>query len=294
MMKTFKVFLCGIMLILTCCVTIKPMNTTVENRKINKYQWLAQNPERPKALIVLVHGLNLKPEKMDDWAQVLMQRGALILRVGLKGHEGSLEDMQEVHAFDWQQDFREAMLKAYKKSLDLDIPIYFLGFSLGALVGIDWLEHTSDEHISFKKMVLIAPALSLPWYSKQAVKFLSFFNKKTILPSRSPKNYRAQSGTSVSAYEALISLKEAVDKAAYKKSNVSTLVIMDKDDELISLEDIKKLINEHRLNNWSTEVVNNKFAHENYGFRHLLVDEESVGADLWGQITSRVFEHFSL
>lgn len=259
-------------------------------KKMNKYEWLIDN-QQPKAIVVLAHGLNIKPDKMDDWAKIFTN--ASILRIGLSGHYEELENMQDIQALKWQEDFMQAMKLALEKSKFHNVPLYFLGFSLGGLLGIDWQENNISEH-NFQKMVLIAPALRIPWYSSSLIKFVSFFSSKALITSRTPKDYRANNKISLSAYKALYEIKNNLDKKGIMRSNVPTLVIMDKNDELIPVKEIKSLFNEYRLNNWRLEIVNNKFAYDNYGFRHLLVDENSVGKELWSILTAKVLEHFSL
>jgi esterase/lipase len=256
-----------------------------------KILWTQEPQGQTKAIVVLLHGLNLKPEKMDDWARLLSDHQALIIRLSLYGHQGSYEEMRDVTAEKWQEQFKEAMHMAQEEAKKHAVPILFVGFSLGALVALESLSH---EHWPINKMVLIAPALSIPWYSETAIKLLSVFGKGFMLPSRSPKQYQANKGTSVAAYQALFELKNSLEQNKYKNNNIDTLVLIDKNDELVSSKDIENIIDKNRLSLWALEIVDNNFAQKNYGFRHLMVDQEAMGKKLWDKVSKRVLGHLEL
>ncbi len=268
------------------------MKTSPDNRFLDNSIFIDEPPTAPKAVVLMLHGLNLRPAKMDGWAHALSKRGALVMRVALYGHSADKTHMKIAHPDRWRQQFSELMDMAQQQSLAHQIPIYFVGFSLGALVGLEWL--SNHEQALIKKMVLIAPAIAIPWYSQAAVGFLSVFGTKLTLPSRSPKDYRANSGTSVAAYQALFALKNALEQRQFKNTNKDTIVLIDKYDELVPSSDIKNIINQYRLSLWKLDIVDNRFAHKNYGFRHLMVDENAVGPELWAEIKYKVIKHLEL
>ncbi len=248
-----------------------------------------------RAVVILAHGLNLRPQRMDGWSQLLSGHGAQVIRFALYGHTGDALHMQTVTADVWRAQFAEVVKIAKIRAEEDGVPIYFIGFSLGALVGLEWLSCQDDPVMpGFAKMVLIAPALSVPWYSRFAIKMLSLFGTRLLLPSRSPETYRANKGTSIAAYQALFGLKEALEKNDYKNANIDTLVLIDRNDELVDSGDIRSIIEHHHLSNWNLELVDNRFAHTTYGFRHLLVDEEAIGKALWGNLSALVLHHFGL
>lgn len=80
----------------------------------------------------------------------------------------------------------------------------------------------------------------------------------------------------------------------FKNTNIPTLLMIDKYDELVPSSNIKKIITQYRLSKWVLDIVDNRFAHDNYGFRHLMVDEESVGKHLWDELGKKVLSHFAL
>ncbi|MGH7249559.1 MAG: alpha/beta hydrolase [Minisyncoccia bacterium] len=247
-----------------------------------------------KAIVIVLHGLNLKPERMDDWAQVFLARGALVIRLALFGHGGDEADMRAASAEIWRKQMDEALALAQSESSKHNAaPIYFLGFSLGALVGLE-AQARSPEPGILQRMVLIAPAISVPWYAKVAVSLGSLLGKGFLVPARNPKSYRVNRGTSVGAYQALLELKKSLEDLHYKNADVKTLVLLDTYDELISSNAVKNIVKKNRLGLWEITLVNNRAARDTYGFRHLLVDRESVGARLWQEMSDKVIRRFDL
>lgn len=278
------------------CTTVSSMKKQdiITNKTIETKIWHEEPQNGPvKAVVILAHGLNLRPQRMDGWSQILSGHGAQVIRFALYGHTGDALHMQNVTSDMWRSQFDEVVKTAKVRAEEDGVPIYFIGFSLGALVGLEWLSR-HDQDGGFQKMVLIAPALSVPWYSRFAISLLSVFGGGFMLPSRSPESYRANKGTSIAAYKALFSLKESLERNNYKNANADTLVVIDRADELVDSGDIRAIIEKQHLGNWTLEMVDNRFAYTNYGFRHLLVDEEAIGKDLWGSVSALVLKHFDL
>jgi alpha-beta hydrolase superfamily lysophospholipase len=275
------------------CSTVSFM--TKDNNIIETKIWHEEPKQgRVKAVVLLLHGLNLKPDRMNDWSTMLSSHGAQVIRFALYGHTGDIAHMRRVKAAVWRSQFEEVVKIAKSRAEEDGVPLYFIGFSLGALIGLEWLSRDDTQPPSFEKMVLIAPALSVPWYSRTAIKMLSVFGQGFFLPSRSPENYRANKGTSIAAYEALFSLKASLEERAYNNANVSTLVLIDRQDELIDSRAIRAAIAKFHLSNWTLEIVDNRFAYDNYGFRHLMVDEAAIGKDLWAKVRVMVLKHLEL
>ncbi|MCA9507848.1 MAG: alpha/beta fold hydrolase [Myxococcales bacterium] len=300
-MKIAKRFFFTIVLGITCsyivsCAMVGLMKTDKDTRFLKNSLWIDEpTDQNVQAVVILLHGLNLKPAKMDDWAHLLQNHGALVVRFALFGHSGEKDHMSQVDENIWRQQFHNAMLEAQSQAQHHKVPIYFLGFSLGALVGLEWLaQQEKAPSPSISKMVLIAPAIATPWYSKAAVSFMSWFGRTLTMPSRSPKEYRANPGTSVAAYQALFALKNSLEKTQFKNTNIPTLLMIDKHDELVPSKSIKKIINSKRLSKWILDTVDNHFAYDNYGFRHLMVDENAVGKTLWEELEKKVTNHFGL
>lgn len=273
---------------LSGCATVGMMNQDSFHTKL----WHEEPEGEPKAVVILLHGLNLKPGRMDDWASVLQSRGAHIIRFALYGHTGDRGHMAKATADIWRAQFDEALEVAHDVANKRHIPIYFVGFSLGALVGLEALAR-HKAHL-FEKMVLIAPALSAPWYSRAAINSLAIFGRGFMLPSRSPEGYRANKGTTIAAYQSLFELKDALLASGLKYANIDTLVLIDRHDELVNSKNIRNIIWDFKLNHWRLEIVDNRYAYDNYGFRHLMVDKESVGSKLWASLSQMLTEHLGL
>jgi esterase/lipase len=273
------------------CATVKPMNDRFAANSL----WIDEPKYKPQAeaVVLMLHGLNLKPAKMDGWAELLSAHGAQVRRFALYGHAGDPSHMAQVTAPIWREQFDKAFHDAHSYAQELQIPLYFVGFSLGALVALEWLSGQPELN-KMAKMVLIAPAIATPWYSHVAAGVLSVFSKNISLPSRSPKQYRANKGTTVAAYEALFELKNSLELNKFKNTNIPALVLIDKHDELVPSARIKKIITEHRLSQWQLTLIDNNFAQENYGFRHLMVDQESVGPQLWAELCDQVLNYLNL
>jgi len=251
---------------------------------------------QPKAVVILLHGLNLKPSKMDDWSAALKNRGAHVIRFALYGHAGVDEHMKTVNADIWRQEFVNLVEVAKRKAKELDdVPLYFLGFSLGALVALEWSANNSSGD-KFEKMVLIAPAISLSSFYRSLVDGASWLlGDNMVVPSRSPEEYRANvKGTSVAAYRALFALTDLLETKNYQGTNVDTLVLIDQNDELVSSDRVREVIKQFKLSKWKLEIVDNRFAYDNYGFRHLMVDQQATGETLWKDLSDKVTAHFGL
>lgn len=256
---------------------------------------LVKFPEQKvKAVAVIAHGLNFKPEKMDDWTQVLADHGAIAMRFSLAGHNGDILHMKEVDGQIWRTQFDQGLNQARAVAHQHQVPLVFIGYSLGGLLGVDWVLRQKMGERVFDKMFLLAPAIATPWYSQIAKKILATLTPDLILPTPSPKQIRAQEGSSVSAYQALFSIKESVEKSDYKNVNIPTMVILDKHDELIPFDEIKNIIKTHHLSLWNLQEVDNDFAKMNFGYRHLIADKESMGPELWPVISNKALEHFEL
>ena len=136
--------------------------------------------------------------------------------------------MKTVTRAQWTESFFEFYSAAKSRAAKDQVPLYFVGNSLGALIGLSLqLEKNPQKQIRFDKMVLLAPAIT-PKFFTRWVKMFGLFGYDYILKSWSPESYQAQLGTSVAAYKALFALVDEVEqKARPQELDVSTLVFID-------------------------------------------------------------------
>lgn len=254
-----------------------------------RLRWLSH--EQPRAVVVLVHGLNLDPAAMTDIAAVLYASGVDVLSVSLSGHapelpeDGRLLQFQEADFSSWQRDVRDAVAVAQQRIDTFDIPLYLVGFSLGGLLSADYLLHGDGAEIS--RMVLFAPAISLRWssyllYPMQVV-------PGVFLPSVAPQAYRANDFAPVSAYLALYEGVRQFNAAAGEQLNIPTLVFMHPRDELVSAPRVREFLDTHALSEWRYIDVRKSDDAANV-LNHVIVSEDSLGKEAWRLISSQMLD----
>ncbi|MCO6476526.1 MAG: hypothetical protein J5I94_07885 [Phaeodactylibacter sp.] len=197
-----------------------------------------------------------------------------------------VSNLRRVARGGWGKAFEEAYDKALARSQEVGVPLYFLGFSLGALVAQHAMSSSGGE-VRFDKQVLLAPALALRSRS-YLLKAAFFLPEHWLLPSKTPEAYRANRGTSIRAYKALFRQQKAVRKGRFRRLNIPTLVIIDPRDELISLSKLKKYIARFGLDNYRILELDPKGA---AGYHHLIVDERSMGPTNWDKATAAINAH---
>jgi len=247
---------------------------------------------QPKAVVLVAHGLNLKPEKMDTLAGLLRDAGADVLRITLSGHEGDMAAFKNVNSEIWERDFNSSYAEALTRSRQLKVPLYFLGFSLGALVGVrSMIEENSST--KFDRMVLLAPAISL----KTATKLLhplKLLGRGFCIPSANLPEYRVHRCTPMGAYGALLDCASDVNDSDSQAENIPTLIMMDPKDEMVSLESLKKFATKKKLTNWNFVEFTSSQTLLPKKFHHLIVDEAGAGHAEWKVIIENLLRHFSL
>ena len=259
-----------------------------ESAKV-KFEWTeAKAPVRGVAL--LIHGLNLKPSKMDQLGHVLASSGVEVLRVELSGHRAgrAIEEFVQVDASKWVDEATEAYRLCEARAERHRVPLHFVGFSLGGLLGQELLARQRD----FSRMVLFAPAIEVR-AMVHLVRPLFLLGRDFILKSRNNPDYTANRGTPMAGYRALFDLIEDVSDHAFKRANIPTLVIIDPEDEVVSLSGLQQIKESRALTNWRFFPVSNARSTLPGKQHHLVIDEIAVGSEEWARITQAVLEHLS-
>ena len=73
--------------------------------------------------------------------------------------------------------------------------------------------------------------------------------------------------------------------------NVPTLTFIDRQDELISYRGLKRLVKNEQLNQWKFYHVHKGKTGVTEKMRHLIIDEPSVGQDMWQEMRIAITNH---
>ncbi len=241
-----------------------------------------------EGVALIVHGLNNKPPVMNNLAFLFAENGIRGLRTSLSGHSGNLDAMKNVQAAQWKDDFFQSYCVAHLFAKENNLPLYLVGYSLGALSGLNVSVSSMYEKISFDHMFMIAPPISVRFF----VYLLKIFNpfKSLIIPSANIESYRATPGTSIAAYDALSSLQSELLELTPKQQlkNSAATIFIHNDDELVSVSGVEKYISTNNLQNWKLiKLTNDDFTSEKK-INHLIIDEKSLGMKSWTILKNQI------
>ncbi len=265
-------------------------------------QWFnIPEPEAMQGVALVIHGLNLHPDRMGPVIENLNRSGIDVLGLSLRGHganydprdgmdadEARLETFKNVSFTLWLNEAYLAYLQVQKRARQQNVPVFLSAFSIGGLIGLDLLISNRDVH--FDKMVLLAPALSLH-ATVYLERILSPF-PHLVIPSLADDAYLAnKKGTPVAAYNALFEALNHFEENAGSKLNVPTLIFIDKQDEFIPLRGLKELVQAFRLDQWRFYIVQKEEGMEAGTFHHHILDASSTGEGVWQDMMAAVTEH---
>jgi esterase/lipase len=264
-------------------------------------RWYRKDPfKRFRGVALVVHGLNLRPERMEFLIARLNRAGIEVLNVSLQGHgdnyvrngtverkEARLDSFRNVTYRLWSSELYNAYRKVRQRADQKRIPVFFIGYSLGGLLGCELQISRSDMH--FNRMVLFAPALRItlkPYLLKALMPFPDL-----VLDSLSPEAYRTNAGTPMAGYKALFEALDSFEKNMNGRLNVPTLIYMDRNDEFISYEKLQEMIAGEHLDQWKIMDVEKDPPESFLYAHHLLIDEATVGKVMWSKMEAALLSH---
>jgi esterase/lipase len=258
-------------------------------------------PEKLKGVALVIHGLNLRPDRMQPIVSKLTESGIDVLGLSLRGHgenythgNGSAEDQARLEAFKnvsyqlWMNETYLAYLQLKERGAEKGVPLFLTAFSLGGLIGLDLF--ASNPDVQFDKLVLFAPAIKLH-AAIYLERLLSPF-PRLIIPSMAPKTYLAnKKGTPIAAYNALFDGLNRFNKNADQKLNVPTLIFIDEQDEFIPLRKLKELVEKKGWNQWQFYRVEKDKSARDETFYHHIIDASSTGNAVWQDMMKAAVNH---
>lgn len=266
-------------------------------------QWFkTKRTKKIKGVALVVHGLNMNPERMQSIIAELNAAGIDVLNLSLRGHgnnylpshglsddEARLVSFQTVTYRLWMNEMYTAYLKVRERAIRKNVPVYFIGYSLGALMGCDLL--LSEPDAAFDRMILFAPALRITADSYLLKALAPFPN--VVIDSLSPAYYRSNKGTPVAAYNALFDAVGHFDRTANAKLDKPTLIFIDEKDEFVPFSKLTDMIRQQNLEHWQIHLVRkDKNISEDISY-HLIIDRGCVGKEMWSQIKEAIGKHLN-
>lgn len=264
--------------------------------------------EGPRAYALVIHGLNLKPSRMNSIVRVLQLAGIETLRLSLQGHdEEGTAVFKQVTRDRWLTQIREAYAEIWQKAEGHPgTPVWGVGYSLGGLLLEDFVNQPQrnprDElprnsaglplpH--FDRFVLFAPALSVRDTS-YLVRIFEIFGGSFVVPSFGKLGYRAHDGTPVAAYRALFQSLAHTRASHLSLSHFPTLVITQAEDELVSTAGLHELAAQEHLQEWKFLEVSDSASRLEHKLHHLIIDSDCLGATEWQRVVDALDAPFGV
>lgn len=282
---------------------LKPsdQNSKEDLSDISSTRWYKRkNPSERNGAALVIHGLNGRPEKMESIIAELTACGIDCLNLSLRGHGQNYFPLEKtdragarMEAFKsvsyplWKNEAHQAYQLVKKRSILDGTPLFFVGFSMGGLLGVDLF--ASNTKVQFDKMVLFAPALKM----RKRNNLLKIFSPfpSLVIPSMASKSYLANSGTPMAAYNALFEMHDHLKNNPNPKINVATLVFIDKQDELVSFSGLQEMVRNQNLDQWQIHPVKKDRNVTEIKMHHLIIDQASVGQQMWQAMTESTIMH---
>lgn len=275
----------------------------VKNKAENpSVRWHQRQPNtKLNGVALVIHGLNGRPDKMEAIIEKLNVHGIDCLNLSLRGHGNNFSPINNTEneaarmaAFKfvsyplWKTEAYLAFQLVKKRSRLLGAPLFFIGFSMGGLLGVDLL--ASNPNVSFDKMVLFAPAIAM-FKRNYLIKFLAPF-PKLVVPSAGHQAYLANDGTPIAAYNAMFEMHAHFEANMDSiKINVPTVIFIDEEDELVSFSSLQKMVQNQNLDQWRIHPVKKDEATTEVKMHHLIIDAASVGNKMWQKIVDVTIKH---
>ncbi len=281
-------------------LTPSPDSQTIPSNE-DGVEWIKSiHPDRLNGVALVIHGLNLQPDKMESIIALLTHSYIDVLNLSLRGHgknyiqkanvDGNtarMETFKTVSYEYWMKETYRAYGLAGDRSHEKQVPLFLIGFSLGGLMGATLFASYPDVY--FNRMVLLAPALHI-YTINYLPKLLSPF-PKLVIPSFFIKSYCSNMGTPVAAYRALFKAIEHFKKNMGQKLNVPTLIFLDTKDEFVSYRKLKQIIKNEGLHQWKLHPIKKNTTGSKGKMHHLIIDESSIGKEAWNKMRGFIIHH---
>ena len=229
---------------------------------------------------ILTHGLNVQPSVMERLAEELQWPLDRCTFVCLPGHAPG-ESLRHITADRWLDSFSRQYQAAFSTSEE----VVYVGYSLGGLLMTYLL---GKERVPAPaKQILFAPALSFKQWTRIPTFFPASVLDQLLIPSFTPKGYKATSGVTIGAYKALFEVSTKLESLDSDRYNLPTLVLCDQRDELVHAEGLRTFIQEKKLSNWQLHILPSR-PWKRWGKKHLLVAREYQSDAHWAEVKDRI------
>lgn len=202
--------------------------------------------------------------------------------VKFTGHYKS-SNTEAITVRTWQQD----MLNGYEAGREVaaqhKIPLFFVGYSLGGLLGIDMLFSLAGN-TAISKQILLAPAVAVR--DTASILKLLFWWDSLYLPSLTPPKYRANKSLSIHAYSTMFKILSNLKKPETRLT-IPTLAVIDTMDELISTQKLIKFLDRYITGQNELVRLNSKMKDRQGGYHHLIISKETMGEKNWELFTEK-------
>jgi len=248
-------------------------------------RWFIATKHPPKGVVLIVHGLNLRPSAMDPLSKELASIGYIVHRITLHGHNGRNSQLfgEKVWLHEVAQSYQEIRTRFP------ELPTYVMGYSLGGLTLMTMVEALPPIEYP-RGMILLAPAISLRG-ELDALTALHLPPPITwAVPNLTPEEYRRYDYTPLFWYSNTLDLYRNVDELndVERLGTIPTMVVLNESDEIVSPEGTARWIEDHHLSpSWRIDMVhpdNSQFPLK----KHLIIDEPSLGHGEWMRLLTLI------
>jgi esterase/lipase len=232
----------------------------------------------------VAHGLNVKPSAMRSLTDWFNSQGCDSILVKFSGHYEDPFNNSDMSAEAWRQDMVNGYEAATSLARQHNMPLFFLGYSLGALLGMDLVLSTGNDN-AIVKQVLLAPAIAIR-NTASILKLLFWWNSLS-LPSFTPAKYRANKKLSIIAYKSMFSIEAGISHSN-RQTSIPTLAVIDNMDELISTKKLDTFLDRFIGGHYELLSLDTEMKNREGGYHHLIINKETMGEVNWRLFTEKM------
>lgn len=244
---------------------------------------LREDPVSPRGTVIVLNGLNTRPEALNQLANEMSVLGWRIRTVPFRG-TSFCSPREATHEL-WLDDIRKEV-SAGQRELP-QRPVLLLGYSLGAMLSLDYYYQHPQQ---IAGLFLLAPPVALRWPQRLMLRAFSLSPFNLGIPSAAEPAYRLKNTTKLTDYAVLQSAIDAVHMRAGERSlsNVPLCVFASANDEFTPLSSLRSWF--ARTAPGVEPFVIRKKARSGRGMAHQIIDQASLEPSEWEMLKTNLLQ----